>query len=277
MPFGIAHQPPVFIDWLRIHVACSIPRLCRSNRSSHARRHRLQDRRALQQTYSVTLVQNVERVRLPSWLGVQQHLIPRRCLGHHGVLRMLRCQCIKLVDQRLVGRIFFSQPTDLALLRAHFHPRTHLLLCAFQHHQLLPRYHLTGTVGNRRHAVAQKRLLRRHIDILLLRLGPKLLATAKRHAQNEQRQLHQPLVAVPKITPPPRGLIPSHQAQGIVNRQAFPSLSGHKGVHLDAPSRFALNAPAPPERDRPSLCPNQWSCSPSAAPLTQSNTTGCLT
>ena len=149
----------------------------RLRRRDRSRPHRRRQRRPLQQLQFVALRQPVEPLRLPARLQVQVHLIPhhRGCHRRIGLVRLGQRQ--ERVKDLLRRHRLLLDPALLALVRLHPVESSSVL----QHLQLLPVFHGPGAVGDRRHAVAQKRLLRRHIHILGSRLRAQTRAPAQQH------------------------------------------------------------------------------------------------
>ena len=95
---------------------------------------------------------------------------------------MFLLQCLELIEDVLRGNSLLVDPTLLALLGLHAEESASML----EHLQLVAVFNGTGTVRNRSNTIAQKRLLRRNVDILRRRLRPQPRAAASEQDRRDR-------------------------------------------------------------------------------------------
>ena len=206
VPRRIAHQPPVLHHRRRrrhrIHLGHRTrgPRRLRNSgdllpgiRSRRLRNRllrlgrgrpcrRLLHRRPPQQLQLVALVQQKKVLRVAPWLHVHVHQVAHDAGGDLSLTLVLLLQLVEVVHNLVGGHHLLFDPTHLAARILHLDRVARML----QHLQPFAIVDLPGPVRHRGHPVPQKRLLRRHIDVLVRGFRVKALAPP----QKGKRQSH---------------------------------------------------------------------------------------
>ena len=182
---GIARQPPVLHGNRRHGLRFQgIRRFYRGR----ARRHRLGQRRPLEQLHLIALRQPVEDLRCPARPQVQVHLVAHHCRGHRRIVLMRLRQGLELVKNLLRGHRLLVDPALLPLLRLHAVEAPSVL----QHLEPLAVLHRRGAVGDGSHAVAKVGLLGRHIHRFGCRPRPQMRAPAQHRSPQRSHAEERP-------------------------------------------------------------------------------------
>ncbi len=201
VPRAIAHQPPVLhhrrrrrhrihlchrrlarVSHILLRIRARCLRNCLLRFGRRRARRRLLHRRPAQQLQLVPFVQQKEVLRVAPRLQVHVHQVAHHARRNLRVTLMLVLQLVELVHHRIRRNHLLFDPARLASRVLHLDRVPPML----QHLQPLAVIHLPGPVRNRGHAIAQKRLLRRHVHVLVRRFGMKPLASAQ--PDQHQRQ-----------------------------------------------------------------------------------------